>query len=69
MGEDAAEVVQHAGVRPMRATGLAVTVSAAVNDAGLRARAAGLGERIRAEDDIGRAVALIERQATRAPIR
>ena len=42
---------------------LAQAIDATVNDKSLRARAAALGEKIRAEDGVARAVALIERQA------
>ncbi|MEP7357648.1 MAG: nucleotide disphospho-sugar-binding domain-containing protein, partial [Anaerolineales bacterium] len=43
--------------------GLAAAIHTAVTDAGLRARAAALGEKIRAEDGVAAAVALIERHA------
>jgi UDP:flavonoid glycosyltransferase YjiC (YdhE family) len=42
---------------------LATAVRSAVHDAGTRARTQAIGERIRAEDGVGRAVALIERFA------
>ena len=42
---------------------LADAIRAAVNDAGIRQRAADLGAKLRAEDGVGRAVAFIERQA------
>ena len=42
---------------------LAAAIAAAVGDAGMRARAAALGEKIRAENGVANAVALIERHA------
>jgi UDP:flavonoid glycosyltransferase YjiC (YdhE family) len=47
--------------RSMSAPRLATAIAAAVNDGGMRERAAELGERIRAEDGVGRAVELFER--------
>jgi UDP:flavonoid glycosyltransferase YjiC (YdhE family) len=43
--------------------GLAKAIDTAVNDTGMRARAAALGEKIRAEDGVGTAVGIIERHA------
>lgn len=59
------------GVRPpglgemkaLTAEKLAAAIQAAVTDAGLRARAAALGEKIRAENGVARAVTLIEQHA------
>ncbi|MBN1438507.1 MAG: hypothetical protein JW929_03780 [Anaerolineales bacterium] len=50
-------------VKNLSAEKLARAVAAAVNDAGMRANAAALGERIRAEDGIACAVEIIERHA------
>ncbi|MBL8046950.1 MAG: hypothetical protein JNL09_10430, partial [Anaerolineales bacterium] len=66
-----AGLATHLGVRPsglgemktLTAEKLAAAIQAAVNDAGLRARAAVLGQKIRAEDGVARAVELIERHA------
>ena len=65
-----AGVVAQLGVGPRAATikkltaeTLADAIHAAVNDTGLRARAAALGEHIRAEDGVSRAVEVIERHA------
>ena len=44
---------------------LAQAIHTALNDAALRARAAALGEKIRAEDGVARAVEVIERHAAR----
>jgi sterol 3beta-glucosyltransferase len=49
--------------RSLTAEGLADAVRRAVGDAALRARAAALGERIRAEKGVDRAVEVIERHA------
>ncbi|MBL8055611.1 MAG: glycosyltransferase family 1 protein [Anaerolineales bacterium] len=64
--------VQALGVGPrpisearLTARRLADAIGQAVADTGLRARAAALGEKIRAEDGVGRAVALIEDLARR----
>ena len=46
--------------RQLTAERLAAAITSAVTDAGLRARAAALGERIRAEDGVGRAIEIIE---------
>ena len=48
---------------------LAEAISRAVSDAAMRERAARLGERIRAENGIARAVAIIEQWRSRAPDR
>ena len=40
---------------------LAAAITSAVTDKDMRARAAALGERIRAEDGVGRAIEIIER--------
>lgn len=61
------------GVRPaglgemktLTAEKLAAAINVAVNDAGIRARAAALGEKIRAENGVARAVEIIERHAAR----
>lgn len=65
-----ADLVAKAGVGPRLPTGrrltaekLAEALRLAVNDPGLRARAAALGARIRAEDGLVRAVEIIERHA------
>jgi len=46
--------------RQLTAEQLAAAITSAVMDAGLQARAAALGERIRAEDGIGHAIEIIE---------
>jgi len=46
--------------RQLTAERLAAAITSAVMDAGLQARAAALGERICAEDGIGRAIEIIE---------
>ncbi len=46
--------------RRLTVDNLSESIRCAVSDTAMRARAAGLGERIRAEDGIGRAVAIIE---------
>jgi UDP:flavonoid glycosyltransferase YjiC (YdhE family) len=51
------------GLRQLTAEKLAGAIHSAITDAGLRARAAALGEKIRAEDGVGAAVAIIERHA------
>jgi sterol 3beta-glucosyltransferase len=65
-----AERVAQLGVGPrlpklkkLSAEKLAEAMQAAVNDSGLRARAATFGQKIRAEDGIARAVEIIERHA------
>ncbi len=65
-----AGLATHLGVRPplgdmkaLTAEKLAAAINAAVNDASLRARAAALGQQIRAENGIARAVELIEQHA------
>jgi sterol 3beta-glucosyltransferase len=50
-------------LRKLTTEKLAQAIDTAVHDAGLRARAAALGEKLRAEDGVGAAVALIERHA------
>ena len=52
--------------RRLTAERLAAALTRAVTDEGMRARAAGLGERIRAEDGVRRAIAVIERHAARS---
>jgi sterol 3beta-glucosyltransferase len=47
--------------RRLTAERLAAAITSAVTDVDMRARAAALGERIRAEDGVGRAVGIIER--------
>jgi sterol 3beta-glucosyltransferase len=54
--------LRHASLTNLTVDGLARAIDAAVNDKTLRARAAALGEKIRAEDGVTRAVELIERQ-------
>jgi len=49
--------------RQLTAEKLAKVIQAAVHDSALRARAAALGQKIRAEDGVARAVELIERHA------
>jgi len=49
--------------RQLTAGRLAAAITSAVTDTDMRARAAALGERIRAEDGIGQAVGIIERSA------
>ncbi len=69
-----ADLVGQAGVSP-RATGiqrltperLAAAIGQAVNDPALRARAAALGQAIRAEDGVARAVEIIERHGAGLP--
>ncbi|MGQ0602924.1 MAG: glycosyltransferase [Anaerolineales bacterium] len=51
------------GIRSLTAEKLATAINLAVNDSALRARAAALGQKIRAEDGIARAVEVIERHA------
>ena len=65
-----ADVVVKLGVGPhtpemkkLTAEKLAQAIDAAVNDSALRARAAALGEKIRAENGVARAVEIIERHA------
>jgi sterol 3beta-glucosyltransferase len=55
--------LRHASLTRLTVDGLAQAIQTAVNDQALRARAAALGEKIRAEHGVERAVALIERQA------
>lgn len=52
------------GFKQLNAEKLAEAIQVAVTDNGLRARAAALGEKIRAEDGVGRAVGIIERCAS-----
>jgi sterol 3beta-glucosyltransferase len=47
--------------KTLNAENLGAAIRAAVTDSGMQARAAALGEQIRAEDGVGRAVAIIER--------
>lgn len=65
-----ADLVVKLGVSPrttdihkLTAEKLAAAICVAVSDSALRARAAALGERIRAEDGVARAVEIIERHA------
>jgi len=51
------------GIKQLAAEKLAQAINTAVNDSALRARAAALGEKIRAENGIARAVEVIERHA------
>ena len=50
-------------IKKLTAEKLAEAINTAVNDSALRARAAALGERIRAENGVARAVEIIERHA------
>jgi UDP:flavonoid glycosyltransferase YjiC (YdhE family) len=52
-----------ATVKKLTAEKLAEAIHIAVNDSALRARAAALGEKIRAEHGVARAVEVIERHA------
>jgi UDP:flavonoid glycosyltransferase YjiC (YdhE family) len=52
-------------IKSLTAEKLAVAIQTAVSDTALRARAAALGEKIRAEDGLARAVEIIERHAAR----
>ena len=54
---------QALGIKRLTAEKLVQAIDTAINDSALRARAAALGERIRAENGIAKAVAVIERQA------
>ena len=70
-----AKCVHDLGVGPapiprtrLSAERLAGAIEAAVRDEAMAARAAALGERIRAEDGVGRAVASIERIVERPPV-
>ncbi|MGD2152466.1 MAG: hypothetical protein PVG79_04310, partial [Gemmatimonadales bacterium] len=49
-------------VRRLTAERLADAIRAAVTDEGMRRRSAELGERLRAEDGVGKAVAIIDRE-------
>ncbi|MGH2523603.1 MAG: glycosyltransferase [Anaerolineales bacterium] len=51
------------GIKQLAAEKLAEAINTAVNDPSMRARAAALGEKIRAENGIARAVEVIERHA------
>ncbi len=51
------------GIKGLTAEKLAAAIHTAVTDPGMRARAAALGDKVRAEDGLGRAVELIERHA------
>jgi sterol 3beta-glucosyltransferase len=51
--------------RQLTSERLAAAITSAVTDHGLRARAATMGERIRAEDGVGRAIEIIERGTAR----
>jgi sterol 3beta-glucosyltransferase len=52
--------------RRLTADRLAMTIASAVTDKDMRAQAAGLGERIRAEDGVRRAIEVIEQRAVLA---
>jgi len=52
------------GIRSLTAEKLAEAINTAVNDSAMRARASALGEKIRSENGIARAVEIIERYAT-----
>jgi len=51
------------GIKALTAEKLAEAINTAINDSSMRARAAALGEKIRAENGITRAVEIIERHA------
>ena len=51
------------GIKQLTAEKLAQAINTAVSDSAMRARAAALGEKIRAEDGIARAIEIIERHA------
>jgi UDP:flavonoid glycosyltransferase YjiC (YdhE family) len=51
------------GIKQLTAEKLAQAINTAVNDSALRARAAALGEKIRAENGVARAIEVIERHA------
>jgi len=57
--------VQAAAAQRLTAENLASSIRTAVNDSALRARAAALSEKIRAEDGVARAVEVIEHHAAR----
>jgi len=57
--------LQPAAAQRLTAEKLANAIHTAVNDSAMRARAAALGERIRAEDGVARGVEVIERHAAR----
>src|SRR5271169_926688 len=52
--------------RKLTAEALAAAITTALGDADMRRRAAKIGERVRAEDGVGRAVAVIERVGTQS---
>jgi len=52
--------------RKLTADALAAAITTALGDADMRRRAAKIGERVRAEDGVGRAVAVIERVGTQS---
>ena len=55
------------GTKALTAEKLAEAIQTAVNDQALRARAAGLGQALRAEDGVAKAVAIVEQHAARLP--
>jgi UDP:flavonoid glycosyltransferase YjiC (YdhE family) len=55
--------LRHASLTRLTPDGLAQAIQSAMNDHALRGRAAALGEKIRAENGVARAVELIERHA------
>jgi len=57
------------GIKQLTAEKLAQAINTAVNDSALRARAAALGEKIRAENGVARAVEIIERHAAKRELR
>lgn len=57
------------GSKKLTAEQLAAAIQTAVTDSGLRARAAALGEKIRAEDGVARAIEIIEHHAHGYPKR
>lgn len=53
--------LQVGGVQELTAEKLAKAIDISINDSGMRSRAAVMGEKIRAEDGISRAVEVLER--------
>jgi len=56
-------------VKKLTAEKMAEAINTAVTDSALRARAAALGEKIRAENGVARAVEIIERHAAKRELR
>jgi UDP:flavonoid glycosyltransferase YjiC (YdhE family) len=55
------------GIKSLTAEKLAAAIQTAVTDTGMRARAAALGQAIRVEDGVARAVEIIERHGAKFP--